>query len=201
GGAVPFLGPFGAARIGLVDGRLVVNPTGRDLARSDLDLVVAATEESVVMVEAGAAEVADDTLVEAIALAHAECRGLVQVQRKLAELAGKPRWSFDPGAHQDAELEAPVRAAAAGRIRGVSAIADKVERGRALARVTQEVAAAVDPDGLRRGKTKEYLDKVEKAEVRRMILDRGTRIDGRQGWETRPVTAEVSFLPRAHGSA
>src|SRR5262249_18287734 len=73
-GGLPFLGPFGAVRIGLVDGRLVVNPTGRDLARSDLDLVVAATEESVVMVEAGAAEVADDTLVEAIALAHTECR-------------------------------------------------------------------------------------------------------------------------------
>jgi polyribonucleotide nucleotidyltransferase len=198
---LPFLGPFGAVRIGLVDGRLVVNPTGRELGRSELDLVVAATEESVVMVEAGAAEVADDTLVEAIALAHAECRGLVQIQRKLAELAGKPRWSFDPGAHQDPELEARVRAAAEGRIREVIAIADKVERGRALARVIQEVTAAVDPEGLRRGKTKEYLDKVEKAEVRRMILDRGIRIDGRKGWETRPITAEVSFLPRAHGSA
>src|SRR5438132_5985427 len=65
---LPFLGPFGAVRIGLVDGRLVVNPTSRELGRSDLDLVVAATEESVVMVEAGAAEISDDTLVEAIAL-------------------------------------------------------------------------------------------------------------------------------------
>jgi polyribonucleotide nucleotidyltransferase len=198
---LPFLGPFGAVRIGLVDGRLVVNPTSRELGRSDLDLVVAATEESVVMVEAGAAEISDDTLVEAIALAHAECRGLVQIQRKLADAAGKPRWSFDPRAHQDPELEAVVRAAAEGRIRDAITIADKVQRGQALAKVAQEVLATVDPEGLRRGKVKEYLDKVEKAEVRRMILDRGVRIDGRKSWETRPITGEVSFLPRTHGSA
>ena len=67
------------------------------------------------MVEAGAAEISDDTLVEAIALAHAECRGLVQIQRQLAAAAGKPRWSFDPGAHQDPELEATVRASLAPR--------------------------------------------------------------------------------------
>jgi polyribonucleotide nucleotidyltransferase len=198
---LPFLGPFGAVRIGLVDGRLVVNPTGSDLSRSALDLVVAATEDSVVMVEAGASEVPDETLVDAIALAHAECRGLVRMQRALAEMAGKPRWAFDAAAHADPALEAKVRAAAEERIREAITIADKVQRGQILAKVAAEVMAAVDPEGLRKAKVKECLDKVEKGEVRRMILDRGVRIDGRKSWETRPISTEVSFLPRTHGSA
>jgi len=198
---LPFLGPFGAVRIGLVDGRLVVNPTGSQLGRSQLDLVVAATDESVVMVEAGAHEVAEETLVEAIALAHTECRGLVRIQRALAELGGKPRWSFDPTAHQDPALEAQVREAAVPKVREAIALADKVRRGQALGQLAQDVLAAVDPDGLRKSKVKECLDKVEKQEVRRTVLERGVRIDGRQSWETRPISAEVSFLPRTHGSA
>jgi polyribonucleotide nucleotidyltransferase len=198
---LPHLGPFGAVRIGLVDGRLVVNPTFQQLDRSALDLVVAATEDSVVMVEAGAREVPEETLVEAIALAHSECRNLVRAQRRLTELAGKPRWPFDGAAHHDPALEGQVRQAAQARVRDAVTIGDKVRRGQALARVVEDVLAAADPDGLRRSRVKEYLDKVEKEEVRRMILDRGARIDGRQAWETRPITAEVSFLPRAHGSA
>ena len=198
---LPYLGPFGAVRIGLLDGRLVVNPTLSQQDRSALDLVVAATEESVVMVEAGAKEVPEETLVEAIALAHAECKTLVRTQRTLAEMAGKPRWPFDAAAHQDPELGAQVRQAAQAQVRDAITIADKGQRGQALAQVAEEVMAAVDPDGLRRARVKEYLDKVEKEEVRRMILDRGMRIDGRQSWETRPITIEVSFLPRTHGSA
>jgi len=198
---LPYLGPFGAVRIGLVDGRLVVNPPSSQRDRSTLDLVVAATEESVVMVEAGASEVPEETMVEAIALGHAECKALVRAQRALADLAGKPRWSFDASVHQDPELEGQVRSFAQGRVREIITIAEKVQRGQALARLAEEVMTATDPDGLRRAKVKEYLDKVEREEVRRMILDRGVRIDGRQSWETRAISAEVSFLPRTHGSA
>ncbi|MBI3456808.1 MAG: polyribonucleotide nucleotidyltransferase [Candidatus Rokubacteria bacterium] len=198
---LPFLGPFGAVRMGLVDGRLLVNPTESQLGRSSLDLVVAATEESVVMVEAGAKEVPDETLVEAIALAHAECKGLVRAQRALAALAGKPRWPFDDRAHEDPALEARVRSADGARIREIITIPEKVQRGQALVRLADEVTAAVDPDGLRKAKVKEYLDKIEREEVRRAILDGGVRIDGRSPWETRPISAQVSFLPRTHGSA
>jgi polyribonucleotide nucleotidyltransferase len=198
---LPFLGPFGAVRIGLVDGRLVTNPTESQLANSSLDLVVAATEDSVVMVEAGATEVPEDTFVEAIALAHAECRALVRGQRALAGLAGKPRWQFDASAHHDANLDAQVRQVAQARVREIITIAEKAQRGQALARLAEEVAAAVDPDMLRKARVKEYLDKIEKEEVRRMVLDRGVRIDGRPAWATRPITAEVAFLPRTHGSA
>jgi polyribonucleotide nucleotidyltransferase len=198
---LPFLGPFGAVRVGLLDGRLVVNPTFEDLERSTLDLVIAATEESVVMVEAGAYEVPEETLVEAVALGHEECRALVRIQRALAQLAGKPRWEFDASAHQDPALEAQVREAARDRLRQVVRIPEKMQRAHGLTRLAQDVVAAVDPDGLRKGKVREYLDKLEKQEVRRMVLEDGVRIDGRKSAETRPISAEVSFLPRTHGSA
>ena len=198
---LPFLGPFGAVRIGQIDGRLVVNPPFEDLERSTLDLVVAATEDSVMMVEAGAREVSEDTLVEAIALAHEECRALVRIQRALAQLAGKPRWEFDAAAHQDPALEAQVREATRGRVRDVVRIPEKAQRAQGLTKLAQEVIAAVDPDGLRKAKVREYLDKLEKQEVRRMVLEDGVRIDGRKSTETRAISAEVSFLPRTHGSA
>jgi polyribonucleotide nucleotidyltransferase len=198
---VPFLGPFGAVRVGLVDGRLVVNPTFENLENSALDLVIAATDESVIMVEAGAREVPEETLVEAIALGHQECRALVRVQRALAEMAARPRWEFDASAHQDPALEAQVREASRGRVREVVRIPEKMQRAQALTRLSQEVVAAVDPDGVRKGKVREYLDKLEKQEVRRMVLEDGVRIDGRKSTETRAINAEVSFLPRTHGSA
>jgi polyribonucleotide nucleotidyltransferase len=198
---LPYLGPFGAVRVGLVDGRLIANPTSSQRDRSSLELVVAATEESVVMVEAGADEVPEETMVEAIAFGHGECKALIRTQRTLAEAAGKPRWAFDAAAHHDAELEERVRHVAQGRLREIITIAEKVQRARALGQLAEEVLATVDPDGLRRSRVKDYLDKVEREEVRRMILERGVRIDGRQAWETRAVTAEVTFLPRTHGSA
>jgi polyribonucleotide nucleotidyltransferase len=198
---VPFLGPFGAVRIGHIDGRLVVNPSFADLESSTLDLVVAATEDSVMMVEAGAREVSEDTFIEAIALAHDECRALVRTQRALAQLAGKPRWEFDASVHQDPALEAQVRAAAGGRVRDVVRIPEKAQRAQGLTKLAQEVVAAVDPEGLRKAKVREYLDKLEKQEVRRMVLEDGVRIDGRKSTDTRAISAEVSFLPRTHGSA
>jgi polyribonucleotide nucleotidyltransferase len=198
---LPFLGPFGAVRVGLVDGRLVVNPTFESLEHSALDLVIAATEESVIMVEAGAREVPEEAMVEAIALGHQECRALVRVQKALAELAAKPRWEFDASVHQDPALEAQVREATRGRVREVVRIPEKMQRAQALTRLSQEVVTAVDPDGVRKGKVREYLDKLEKQEVRRMVLEDGVRIDGRKSTETRAINAEVSFLPRTHGSA
>jgi polyribonucleotide nucleotidyltransferase len=197
---LPFLGPFGAVRVGLVDGRLTVNPTFKEIEQSDLDLVVAATEDSVVMVEAGAHEVSEQVFVDAIALAHEECRSLVRIQRALAQMAGKPRWEFE-AVQDDADLAERIKRVAAGRIRDVVRIADKQLRGQALTKLAQEVFGTVDPEGVRRAKVKEYLDKIEKQEVRRMVLDDQIRIDGRGARDTRPISAEVSFLPRAHGSA
>ena len=199
---IPFLGPFGAVRIGLIDGRLVVNPAFADLDRTSLDLVVAATEESVMMVEAGANEVPEDTLVEAIALGHQECRQLVRAQRALAQLGGQGRGgSSTPPRTRIPRSRRRSARPRGGRIRDVIRIPEKAQRAQALTKIAQEVAAAVDPDGLRKAKVREQLDKLEKQEVRRMVLEEGVRIDGRKSTETRAISAEVSFLPRTHGSA
>jgi polyribonucleotide nucleotidyltransferase len=98
---IPFGGPVGAVRVGLVDGQLVANPTTAERAASQLELVVAGTEDGVLMVEAGAREVPEDRMLEAIAFGHEQCKRLARIQKDLAARAGKPRWTFDPTAGRD----------------------------------------------------------------------------------------------------
>src|SRR2546427_8110173 len=103
---IPFDGPIGAVRVGLVDGKLVANPTTAQEKASTLELVIAATEDAVLMVESSASEISEETMLEAIAFGHAECKRLARAQRELAQRAGKPRWTFDASAGRDAELQA-----------------------------------------------------------------------------------------------
>src|SRR5207247_9213573 len=113
---IPFDGPVGAVRVGLVDGKLVANPTNEAQTVSSLDLVVAGTAEAVRMVESGAHEVPEEIVLEAIAFGHAECKRLARLQKDLVARAGKPRWPFDANAGRDRELEARVRTLAAPRL-------------------------------------------------------------------------------------
>src|SRR5205809_2399912 len=92
---IPFDGPIGAVRVGLVDGRFIANPTTSQQAASSLELVVAGTEDAILMVESGANEVSEDTLLEALAFGHRECQRLARIQRELVAQAGKPRWAFE----------------------------------------------------------------------------------------------------------
>src|SRR5207249_630492 len=110
---IPFSGPVGAVRVGLVDGQFVANPTTAEQAVSQLELVVAGTEEGVLMVEAGAKEVSEEKMLEAIAFGHDECKRLVRMQKELAAKSGKPRWAFDPNAGRDAALIERVKSLAA----------------------------------------------------------------------------------------
>src|SRR5712692_4655113 len=95
---IPFDGPIGAVRVGFVDGRFIANPTASEKSRSLLDLVIAGTEDGVLMVESGAKEVAEDLMLEAIAFGHEHCRRLARIQKDLAKAAAKPRWAFDASA-------------------------------------------------------------------------------------------------------
>ena len=106
---IPFAGPVGAVRVGLVDGQFVANPTTAQQEASQLELVVAGTEDGVLMVEAGAKEVSEDKMLEAIAFGHEQCKQLARMQKELVAKAGKPRWTFDPTAGRDQELAARVR--------------------------------------------------------------------------------------------
>src|SRR6266849_316649 len=198
---IPFSGPIGAVRVGLVDGRLVANPTYKQLAASPLELVIAGTEEAILMVESGGREVGEEQMLEALAFGQAQCRALARIQKDLAARAAKPSWPFDPNAGADAALEARIREMATAKVVQALAVHDKQARAQALEAIFEEVWAAIGGDETATVKAREYFDKVEKAEVRRLIVDKGIRVDGRSVTEVRPIWSEIGYLPRAHGSA
>src|SRR5438477_445572 len=109
-------GAVGAVRVGLVDGQLVANPTTEQQAASQLEIVVAGTEDGVLMVEAGAKEVSEDKMLEAIAFGHEQCKKLARMQKELAGKAGKPRWNYDPNAGRDVALIERVKSIAAPKL-------------------------------------------------------------------------------------
>ena len=198
---IPFAGPVGAVRVGLVDGKFVANPTYAQLDASALDLVVAGTEEAILMVEAGANEVSEETMLEAISFGHDQLKATVKIQKALVALAGKPRWPFEPPALEEPGLEARVRDVATHKVRAAIAIQEKMARARALDAAFEETMAALGTDETPPGKVRGALEKIEREEVRELVLDRGVRIDGRKLTETRSINCQAEFLPRPHGSA
>jgi len=197
---IPFDGPIGAVRVGLVDGKFVANPTNDQQAVSSLELVIAGTEEAILMVESGAKEVPEETILEAIVFGHAECRRLAKLQKDLVAKAGKPRWPFDPSAGRDRDVEARVRGLAGPKLAAALATHDKQARAEAVGRVFDDVWAALGADESKRAAARKAFESVESAEVRRLIVERGVRVDGRKVNEIRPISIEMAYLPRAHGS-
>jgi polyribonucleotide nucleotidyltransferase len=199
---IPWDGPVGAVRVGLVDGTLVINPTLRVLEEtSQLDLVVAATDQAVMMVEAGASEVPEARVVEAVDLAHGEIKKLIAAQRELAAAAGKARRDVAI-ATAGPDLEAAVKEAARPLVRQALAQPDKLAREDALRAVEVEVVAQLRERFPDAGQfIGEIVTATAKAEVRRAILDEGRRPDGRGPKDIRPLSCAVGILPRTHGSA
>jgi polyribonucleotide nucleotidyltransferase len=198
---IPFEGPVGAVRVGLVDGQFVANPTTAEQEASELELVVAGTEDGVLMVEAGAREVPEEKMLEAIAFGHEQCKRLARLQKELVSVAGRPRLSIDTGAGVDPALAARVRELASAKLESALATHDKQARGEAVSRVHDEIWTALGLDDTKKGAVREAFEALESAAVRRMIVERGMRVDGRQVNEIRPISIEVAYLPRAHGSA
>jgi polyribonucleotide nucleotidyltransferase len=197
---IPFDGPVGAVRVGLVEGKLVANPTTAQKKVSSLELVIAATEDAVLMVEAGASEISEEVMLEAIAFGHAECKKLARAQRDLVQRAGKPRWTVDPASH-DAELKARVESLAAPKLAAALATVQKQGRAEAVSRVFDEVVQGLGVDDTKKGAVREAFEAVEKAEVRRLIVERNLRVDGRKANEIRAISIDMAYLPRAHGSS
>ncbi len=197
---IPFDGPIGAVRVGLVDGTFIANPTTEQQAASSLELVIAGTEEAVLMVESGAKEVPEETMLEAIAFGHAECKKLARCQKDLVARAGKPRWDFDAAAGTNAELTGRVQSLAAQKLAAALATHEKQARSGAVSRVFDEVWAALSLDEAKKPAVRAAFEAVESKEVRRLIVEKGMRVDGRKVNEIRPISIEMSYLPRAHGS-
>ena len=204
---IPFSGPLGAARVCMVDGKLVVNPTYAQQATATLEIVMAGTEDAVLMVEAGGKEIGEEQMLEALAFGHEQCKQLVRIQKELMTQVAKPRWAFDAQEGLDVGLQDKVRQIATPRVVEALTIHQKQARAEALAAAFEATWAHlvtvdhVTDDSATRGKAQEYFEKVEKTEVRRLIVEKGIRVDGRSVKDVRPIWSEIGYLPRAHGSA
>lgn len=198
---IPFMGPIGAVRVGRVGGRLVVNPTYKQIEESDLDLVVAGGKDAVMMIEAQAQEVSEDVLLEAIAVGQNAITAMIRMQEALAELVGRPKISFSPPVDDPSLLER-VSALAREPIRGLATVHEKEAQEAKRVQIAEETlrAFASEPVEIQL-QVKEILERIEREEMRRLILEEGRRADGRYAGDVRPITCEVGVLPRTHGSA
>ncbi|MDR4478408.1 MAG: polyribonucleotide nucleotidyltransferase [Nitrospira sp.] len=199
--SIPFNGPIAGVKIGRVNGQLVVNPDLEALETSDLHLVVAGTADAVMMVEAGANELPEATMLEAIELAHSEIKKIVAKIEELRMLVGKQKRTVvqEP---IDAALTEQVRALVAGPIREAILIPNKSARQERLDQVLADTVAKLKSDEPNRDRhVKIIFHGLEYTEVRNMILEKRVRADGRGPADIRPITCEVGVLPRAHGSA
>lgn len=197
---VPFDGPIAGVIVGRVDGNLVINPTVEETTKSDLHLTVAGTKDAIVMVEAGADQIPESAMLEAILFGHDAIRTIITEIQKFAELAGVPKRQVV--LHQvDPELNQTIRAFATEKVKTAVRNPDKQARELALDDVTQEVKEKFSEEYPDKGKViDEVLHDILKEEVRRAILEEGIRPDGRRLDEIRPIACEVDLLPRAHGS-
>ncbi len=198
---VPFRGPVGGVRVGRLDGKFVVNPTAEQITKSDLDLVVAGTKENVVMIEAGAKLVADEDMLEAIKFGHANIKDAIELQEQLVKECAKEKVTFEPIANE--EVKKIVEEVVSARISEVLAIKEKTPRYALkdeLLKLCQEKTKEKFPEESFGAIVAKYFEEILATEVRKNILEKGVRIDGRKLDEVRPITVEVGILPRTHGT-
>jgi len=197
---IPFAGPVGAVHVGYLNDELVINPLESQMAESRLDLAIAGTSDAVMMVEAGAKELPEALMLQAVRYGHEALQDLIKMQEKLVQAAGKPKRTF-AAPQADKHLQEKVAAFVRPRFESAVNIADKHSREEALATVEGDLLATLSAEYPER--TKEiigFYEKELKQYVRNNILDRGLRPDGRGLTDIRPITCEVGLLPRPHGS-
>jgi polyribonucleotide nucleotidyltransferase len=199
---LPFQGPVGAVRIGLIDDEFVINPTLQEMEESDLDLIVAGTAEAISMVEAGAKEVDEETVLEALAIAHEEIKKLCAAQEQLRAAAGKEKWQVEPVA-VDPDVLAQVEAVGRELLEEATLEQRKLERrdkvGAARAQIAEKVLGE-DPTPDERAAFGRAFDALQKSIIRKRIAVDKHRPDGRASDEIRPISCDTTVAPRVHGS-
>lgn len=195
---IPFDGPVGAVRVGCLDGELVLNPTFTQLANSSLDVVVASTSDALVMVEAGAKEIPDQLILDAIKFGQQANLEITRLQQQIIDACGKPKMDFKP-TEENHEVEEAVSAITGDRLKEL-VYRPKAEREEALATIKEELSRELEEKFPSR-EIKSALDSLLRREVRSQILEQGARVGGRGLSEVRPISCEVGLLPRTHGSA
>lgn len=197
---IPWDGPTGSVKVGRVDGELIINPTYEQRMKSDIDLTVAGTKEAIMMVEAGANEVSESDMLDAIMFAHEEIKQLCVFIEEIANEVGKEKMEYVVFKADD-DVDEAVRAYATDKMIEAIKTFDKLERLENMEKVeteTHEHFAEIFED--RDKEVGEVLYAIKKEQVRSMILDEGVRPDNRKLSEIRPLFSETGFLPRAHGT-
>jgi polyribonucleotide nucleotidyltransferase len=198
---IPFAGPIGGVKVGLVDGELIINPNDEERENSDLDLVVAGSKDAIMMVEASANEVSEEKILEAMDAAHAEIKKIISLQEEIREEAGKEKVPFESPT-VDEEIQVRVDQIIKEKMKEAIQIQEKKARNNRLDELKDELKSEINPEedeeidkqlGL-------AFEKMIKKSVKSLIIDDGVRPDGREYDEIRPIWAEVDFVPRAHGS-
>lgn len=198
---IPFEGPIAGVRLGMIDGQYIINPTIEQAKVSRLNLAVAGTKDAILMVEAGAKEISEDEMLDAIWFGHEEIKKLVEWQEKIMAEVGKPKMEV-PVYEPPAELAAEIEAYGAEQLKAALMDANKLEREENVARIKAEIADAFMEKYPDNAKDVAYItQKLVKKIVRRTISVDKIRPDGRALDEVRPVTCEVGLLARPHGSA
>ena len=199
---VPFSGPVGSARVGYIDGDYVLNPDANQLAGSRLNLVVAGTENAVLMVESEAGELSEEQMLGAVVFGHEQMQAAIKAIRALADEAGYERWEWS-APEADQELNDKVISLAGSGVEEAYQVADKVDRQEALSKVRNSVVEALSTEDSAKediDAVNEAVKKLEKKIVRGRILAKQPRIDGRDLETVRPISIETGLFPRTHGS-
>jgi polyribonucleotide nucleotidyltransferase len=199
---IPFDGPMGEVRVGRVDGQFVINPTHQQLEVSDMELVVAGTSDSIMMVEGEAKELSESEMLEALRFAQTEIRKIVELQLELQNEAGKQKWIV-PEKVIDENLKNDVNELALEKLKSiVYSVLTKEERSAKNKELAEFVKTSLAEKYPEQEKViAELLHDMEKELMRQRILTEGIRLDGRKTTDIRPITIETSLLPRTHGSA
>ena len=200
----PFAGPIGGARVGYIDGQYVLNPTADQLQNSALDLVVAGTEDAVLMVESEAQELPEQVMLDAVMFGHEQMQAVIQAIRELVDEAGTVAWDWS-APEANTSLAERVAEIAEGDLVEAYQISDKQDRYARLSEIREGVVEALCGDGddaeFSAGDVKEATGKLEKKIVRGRVIAGEPRIDGRSKDTVRTINARVGVLPRTHGSA
>lgn len=203
---LPFFGPVGAVRMGKIGDRFIVNVHDNDLERSEIDLFVAGTKDAITMVEAGAKEVSEDVLLEAIKIAHKEIKRICELQEELKSKFNVKVYKYERLSY-DSNLEKELKDRFSEKIKEAVKIFDKLERQKALNNIEEEAideySEKYNEDEWQDKKIviKQVFEKLIKEQVRLLILNEGFRADGRGVKDIRPIECMIDVLPRVHGSS
>jgi polyribonucleotide nucleotidyltransferase len=198
---IPFLGPIAGARVGYIDGKYVLNPKQDEIEKSELDLVVAGTQEGVLMVESEAHELSEEVMLGAVMFGHQQMQPVIDAIIGLAERAAKEPWEMEPPSPEAEAINAQVRESVSADLAAAYAERQKQARSNMLEAAKSKIVALFEPDPGKRQHADLVFEEVEKEIVRGAIIKGEPRIDGRDTKTVRPISCEVGVLPRTHGSA